>query len=360
MATKSSFVHIEAAALDETSNKEIVLRGVVSPASLELLMIDDYQREAMPLTSQSSILQALTEGKILPDIELGMRGQRYQLKDGVFVLRDPVYIIDGLQRVTTARHLQATNPEIVIRLGATIHFDTTKEWERERFRILNTLRLKVSPNVLLRNKREESPAIAMLYALCQDKGFPLSGRVAWSQRMTKGEMLSALGLAKVTGILHGHKAPTRRTSIYELVPALDKAVEIVGINNMRANITAFFSLIDECWGIRRVQYKEGAIYMRGAFLQVLARLLSDHTDFWRESDEKRLMVEAPLRRKLALFPIHDPQVVNLASSGGKSRELLYLLMRDHVNSGKRTRRLTSRLGDMATPVFAETEAFVEA
>lgn len=334
------------AALDDATNGDIILRGVVDPESLSLLQVDDYQREIMPLTALGSIIEALKEGEALPDIELGMRGERYRDRDGVFSLQDPVFIIDGLQRVNAALHLRTLEPDKAVRLGATVHFGTHKEWERERFRILNTLRSKVSPNVILRNKREESPAITALYSLClNDKSFVLHDRVSWRQRMTRGELVSALMLAKVVGRLHAHKAPTRRINIEELVPALDKAIEIFGVQAVRENTRAFFDLVDECWGIKRIQYKEGAAYMKGSFLHVLASLLSDHLDFWREPDEKKLVIEASLRRKIALFPVHDPQVTNLCGSGGKSREILYVLLRDHINSGKRSRRLKSRQGD---------------
>lgn len=349
VARKSQPVRIIHGALDETANHEIVLRGVIDPASLPHLCVDDYQREALPLSSLSSIIDALKEEETLPDVELGMRGENFGTeKGGVVVLLDPVYIVDGLQRINAAQHFLATNPKASVRLGATVHFGTTKEWERDRFRILNTLRSKVSPNVLLRNERENSKAVLMLFGLSTaDKNFVLHDRVSWSQRMKRGELLSALMLAKTTGMLHSHKAATRGTSIADLVPGLDKAVDTFGIQNMRGNIRAFFELVDECWGIRRVQYREGASYMKGTFLTVLAKILSNHHDFWQQdADERKLFVEASLRRKLALFPTNDPTVVNLASSGGKARESLYLLMRDHINSGKRTKRLTSRVADI--------------
>lgn len=339
-------VRILAGALDETEKGEIVLRGVVSPDSLTSLLTDDYQREAAPLTSLSSLLEALKTGETLPDIELGMRGERYTDKEGVIHLRDEVYIIDGLQRVNAAIHYRQENPESNSRIGATIHFGTNVEWERERFRILNTLRSKVSPNIILRNRREGSAAVAMIHSLSTTDSFVLCGRVTWSQRMMRGELISALSLAKVIGRLHAHKAPTKRTAIDELVPALDKAVEIFGIQNLRHNTRAFFDLVDECWGIKRIQYREGASYIKAGFLMVLARVLSDHVDFWRQPDEKSFAVEASLRRKIAQFPVHDPQVINLASSGGKSRDMLYMLVRDHINSGKRSKRLRSRQGDM--------------
>jgi hypothetical protein len=82
--------------------------------------------------------------------------------------------------------------------------------------------------------------------------------------------------------------------------------------------------------------------MRGTFLSVLAKLLSDHHDFWTGDDDKRLFVEAPLKRKIAQFPISDPEVRHLAGSSGKAREILYLMLRDHINSGKRTKHLKAR------------------
>lgn len=350
MNAKVTAIIVTNAALDELPNGEIVLRGVIAPSSLHLLQTDEYQREALPLTALSSILGAFENGETLPDIELGMRGQCFKEGEpGVFTLLDSVYIIDGLQRRNGAVHFMNRTANGQVHLGATIHFGTNKEWERERFRILNTLRVKVSPNVILRNKRDQSHAVLMLYGLTHnEKGFVMQGRVSWSQRMMKGELISALTLAKIVGVLHGHKARAKRSTIDELVPALDRAVELIGVQNMRGNIRAFFDLIDECWGVRAIQYREGATYMRGAFLSELARLLSNHTDFWRKPDEKVLFVDAPLKRKLALFPVNDPEVMRLSGGAGKARELLYMLLLDHVNSGKRTKRLTSRIGEVVS------------
>jgi hypothetical protein len=342
--------------LDELDGK-IILRGVIAPESLTHLQVDSYQREVAPLSSQKSILEALTLGEALPDIELGMRGQLTKDgKNGEILLLDPTYIIDGLQRVSTAVHFLGSGNKTA-RIGATVHFGTTREWERERFRILNMQRAKVSPNVLLRNRREDSRAVLSLYGLTQTtKDFVLHNRVSWGQRMNRGELISALTFLKVAGILHSHKAAGRSNSIDEIVPALDRTIEIVGLQNVRDNIKVFFDLVDECWGVRRVQYREGAVHMRGQFLFVLARLISDHTDFWHQPDEKKLFVEAQLKRKIAQFPINDPHVSNLASSSGKSREMLYMLLRDHINRGKTTKRLRSRIPDGMVDFENEAEA----
>lgn len=360
MVTSNTAVCILNAGLDQEEGGEIVLRGRISPDSFKHLLTDDYQREAAPISSQASILRALNNGGTLPDIELGMRGQRFKEgADGSFSLLDPVYIVDGLQRVSTIIHHLACNPDADVRLGAKIYFDTTRQWERERFGILNgSSRTKVHPNVLLRNQREQSRAMLMLYGLTNNtRDFVLNNRVSWEQRMKRGDLIGALMLSKIAGVLHSHKAAGKSSHIDLLVPALDKAVDVVGIQNMRENLKAFFDLIDECWGIKRVQYRESAIYMNGQFLIVLARVLSDHTDFWRQPDEKKLFVEAPLKRKLAQFPINDPEVVRLAGASGKARDILYMLIRDHINKGKTTKRLTSRKADSID--FSEDEEEAE-
>lgn len=356
--TQINPVKIINGALDEVKESPIgiILRGVITADSLHHLLRDDYQREAQPLTSQGRILEALEKGEPLPDIELGMRGENVTSREGNFFLKDPVYIIDGLQRVSTAIHFCQTNPGAVVRLGATVHFNTTREWERKRFHTLNTNRLKVSPNVLLRNMREENPGVLALYGLStNDKGFALHNRVSWTQRMAKGELLTATTFVKVVAMTHSHKVAGKGSAIDEVAPALAKIVQVFGVQVMRENVRTFFNLVDECWGIKRVQYREGAVQMKHAFLQVLARILADHYDFWQGDDEKRLFVNADLKRKIAQFPIHDPEIMRLSSSGGMARVILYNMFRDHINSGKRTKRLTPRVDVVALVAEDEDE-----
>lgn len=355
-------IRITHGALDERQDSpvSIILRGVVEPTSLNHLRVAAYQREAQPLSSQRSVLEALQNGHPLPDIELGMRGQNFSEVNGVFVLNDPIYIIDGLQRVTSAIHYLNGNPGTPPRLGATVHFNTTEEWERNRFHALNTSRLRVSPSVLLRNQRTESPAIGALFGLSvNDKSFPLYERVSWSQRMNKGELISGLTLCKVVGLLVSHKVASKRNNGDDLVPALDKAADVFGLQILRDNTKTFFGLIDECWGIKRVQYRSGAAYMRGTFLLVLARILADHRDFWSGIDEKRLIISRDLKRKIAQFPVSDPEVVRLAGTSGMASRLLYTLMCEHINSGKRTKRLTSRNPENAITKDCAEETIVD-
>ncbi len=336
-------VKIIAGALDELPDGRIILRGVLCTSALATLLSDDYQREAQPMSAQASILAAYDKGQPVPDIELGMRGQNFMSgKDDTFYLKDPVYIIDGLQRVTAARIFLNTNKTDTVRIGATIHFNTTKEWERERFQILNTQGLKVSPNVILRNMRDRSPVVLTLYGLTHnDQNFPLYRKVSWQQRMVRGELTSAMTLAKVTGYLHSHLAPGRYTTVSDLVPALDRGSTAVGIANFRANLHTFFGLLDDCWGVSSIQYSQGAVYLRLNFLTTLAMVLSDHEDFWT-NDDKKLFVNMDLKRKIGAFPLNDPEITRVATAGGMARRILYNLLVQHINSGKRTKRLTER------------------
>lgn len=342
-------------ALDEIAvegERRIILRGVIDPFSLQNLRVDDYQREAQPLQSQGSILEALISGEPLPDIELGMRGQSFDSQGDVTKLMDPVYIIDGLQRVTTALYVlnsKGLHPHI----GATIHFDTTKAWERQRFHKLNSSRLKVAPSVLLRNQRDESPLVRLLYSFTTATGSPLHNRVQWGQRMTKGELLSALTLVRAVGYLMSHKGSTQTVTMRHLLPAIDRTVATIGPRLMRENVTTFFDLVDQCWGLRRISYREGARHLRSTFLFSLAKVLSEHTDFWQQ-DDARLVVSADLRRKMKSFPINtDQHLSNLAGSSGKAGEILSLLLVEHLDSGKRTKRLTSRHG--RKPIVVDDE-----
>lgn len=352
MATDTTAVRVLKGALEDSPTRggTIVLRGVLDKRTLRHLRVDEYQREALPLASLVGLIEAFKRGDAIPDIELGVRTEKFKSPGDDFVLVDHVWIIDGQQRVNAALHVLAHDPDASIALGAKVHFGTTKAWEREHFRVLNQLRNKVSPNVLLRNQREDSPGIGTLYGLSKnDKTFVLHGKVSWSQRMLRCELLTALQLLKITGMLHSHKAAGRSVSVRDMSRQIDQTCEVVGGVIMRENIKAFFDILDECWGLKLVSYKEMAPYLRGTFLLTLAQVLSDHHDFWQQPDEKRLFVNVDLRRKLAGFPITDPNVANLTSAGGRAGLLLYGMIRDHINSGKRTKHLRARV-ERAAPV----------
>lgn len=335
MGTERTSIKLFSAALDEKDN-DIVLRGVVDPTSLSHLQVADYQREILPTKKINSLMVAIRKGGV-PDIQLGCRGGNFFERDGAFYVQDPVYIIDGLQRTTAA--LRLLEKGIVPHLGATLHFDTNEAIERERFRVLNVTRVKLSPNVLLRNARHESPIVMAIYQMCLSSQFALTRRVCWHQRMKREELLTAMLLMKVTGELHrrfGANLACRRQE--DLIPALDRLAARVGRSTVVGNIREFFETLDEAFKITQVVYREIAPSLRNGFLLSLALTFSRHEDFWKDA---QFVVSKDLRRKLALFPITDPHVSAMCSSSGSSISILAAMIANHFNSGKRTKRLRS-------------------
>ena len=339
-------VKIVKPSLDD-DKRQAVLRGVVSPETLGALRVDqNYQREGLSSSSRREIARAFeTRGK-LPDIVLGMRGDRFQVdEDSSVILVDPVYIIDGQQRRNTALEYLARFPEEPIRLGATVHFNTNVKWERDLFHALNLYQTKVSPNVILRNIKEESPLLATVYGLTRaDKEFALYGRVCWTHNMVKGDLISALSFTRLSLAIHAHLAAVIRSSAKEVPSACNNLTKAIGLPLARANVKEFWGVVDECWGLRNVQYKERTTHLRTTFLDSLTKVFSGHHDFWEGDGDRRLCVPLDLRRKLMKFPINDPEIMRLSGAGGQAREMLKILMVQHINSGKRTRRLSPRDG----------------
>lgn len=339
-------IKIESAALDEKGGR-LILRGVVAVESLPHLLVDDYQREVLSPKQRESIADALMHNNPLPDITLGMRGDKHSVRNGVFYLNDPTFLIDGLQRRETIMEFLSGNPEGSVRIGALVYLNSDKAFEKELFHVLNARRLKIAPSILLRNARDSNTGALMLWGLTtSERQFIMHKKVCWQQTRARGELVTALMFAKVALMLHAHKViPPSRGGVDEVLAALNALVESVGVQTIRENLRTFWGLVDECWGIARVRYHDKAPFLKGTFLEIMAKLLSDHYDFWEGDDERKLAVEASLRRKFHKFPVSDPAVTQLAGSAGKSQEMLYMMMRDHINSGKRHRRLKSRHGD---------------
>lgn len=341
------------AAMDDTVAEGtplgIVLRGSLDLGSLDALRVDDYQREEQKYSAQKNIRDALDHGQLLPDVELGMRGQHYTEREDNYTLRDAVYIIDGLQRISTIKEWMKQNPDKTPRLGAVVHFNTDEQWERIRFQRLNNNRKRVSPSVLLRNMRNDNRAILTLYGLCvNEQSFPLYDKVCWQQNMRRSDLITALMLLKVAGQLHSHVNTVGRVTGARIGKGnapeamsitLLRRMEIISMNTMRKNVHTFFSVIEELWGIRDIQYKDENSHMRGTFLKVLAKLFSEHTDFWRG---EQLFVSLNARAKIKKFALNDPEVRRLCGSGGSALDILYYKMTQHFNSGKRTHRLHPR------------------
>ena len=347
MAEKRESVKVINAALDETPQGEIILRGVVAADSLKLLKVDDYQREVLSNKKVMELKEALRVGSV-PAITLGMRGESFRERDGNWYLDDDVYIVDGLQRVTGGLQLLAEDSGVEPHIGVEIHFGTTQQSEREMFSKLNISQSKLSSNVTLRNARHEYPVMNTLYRLTTEKAFVMNGRVCWNQSMKRDDLISAVTFIKVIAMLHSHAGPGRGNNTSEIPKGLEKIVDNVGRNIFADNVRTFFDIVDQCWGVQRVAYREGAAYMRSNFLMQLARVFSDHPIFW---DEDRLCVNRSEIKKLSAFPTSDPEIARLASSSGSAAiELLYMVMVKHINSGKRTRRLVARRSANDIPI----------
>jgi hypothetical protein len=336
-------VRILKPSLDDVG-RQTVLRGIIDNDSLKDLRTDYYQRELMPESNRRDIITALENNTQLPDIELGMRGQTFTMPSSSLVtLEDPTYIIDGLQRVGSLLSHLAEFPTAKNRLGAIIHIGTTADWERERFHILNSSRIKVSVNKLLHNLQNDCAALATLHGLSKaEPDFVLHNRVCWRQRVARDHLITAANFIKVSLRLHAHLAPTRSAmNVDGLITASTRVADRIGLAMMRENTRRFWSTIDELWGVKNLTSRD-VPYLRGTFLSVLSDIFCNHTDFWAQPNEAKFVVPYQLKNKLKIFPIYDPEVIRLSGASGKAMEALYFIILTHINSGKRTQRLTPR------------------
>ena len=331
-------VRFENAALDDNpaSPEGIVLRGRVALSSLRFIKTDWYQRE---LELRADIEAGYRAGATLPDIDLGVRGQDFAFDGGDCAIVSPCYVIDGWQRVGNALRLIDSVGDIDIRLGAMVHFNTTAEWEHARFEALNRNRRQVSANVHLRNMRGSNAAVATLYGLSHNEAnCPVIDRVCWRQKLPPGDLLSAYQLAGLAGHLHDHKvAPS--SNVHRRAHQLLSVANAIGLPVFRYNCLGFLQLVEECWGLRGIQRRAGHAQTSEGFLTVLARLLSNHSNFW---NDEMLTVERRDRRKLAAFGLADPNVSRLTRGGPAGRDILTELLAKHMNSGRRNNRLTRR------------------
>lgn len=333
-------VKLQSASLDDRDG-DIVAHGWLDIDAIQNLRVGDYQREILESRGKKSTLRTAVEtGERLPDIMLGMRGQRYTSRGQTMVLEDDVFIIDGLQRVSALRKFAADNPEEAkkLRIGAEIRFGTTRDSETALFTTVNVKRKAMAPSVILRNQRNHSTGVATLYGLSMnDKNFSMFNKVCWDQQMHRGEILTAMTFAKVCITLHRQFAPGGRfiSSVSLLPRVADTMSSVAGLQNFRANIATFFEMMDAVWGIRGIKYTDRLTHTRGNFIVQLAGVLSDHEDFW---DGNRLVVDAQTKAKLKSFPIDDPTIMRLAGTGNTAGALLYRYFVDHLNKNKQTSR----------------------
>lgn len=371
MSEKSTpSVRLRNAGLTEV-NGEVIAQGFLDLDSINQLRVGDYQREVLKTTGSSrnrrtGIEIAVSQGARLPTIVIGMRGQNFRSSGDDILLYDPLFIVDGLQRVSALKEHANKHPEDIknLLIGAEVRFATNREVEKELFQTLNLRRTSMSPNVILRNLRDTHRAVLTLYGLStNDSTSPLFERVQWTQRKNRGELLTALSVVQVADTLHRHitpiglgKAPTGKgtgktsgSGALTRVTTLDRRANTIGLKTFRENVVEFFDALDETWGFRKIEYSELATHLRGNFMQVLAQLFSDHDDFWSGD---RLVVSALHKKRLALFRIDDPNIVKLAGGSNTTKPILYSLLRDHMNKGMKKNRLRARKEDASKEMDA--------
>lgn len=324
-------VVLEEAVVHETEG-EIVLRGIVRPSTVRNIQRPDYQREILSDSKIDALMEGHRAGRV-PDIDVNMRGTRFTpTNDGSVELLDDIFVVDGLQRMTAAVRLMASSPSFTPVLGAYVTIGKDEEWERERFKILNNDRTKLSPNVHLRNERKILPVINRLYRLTETNGFPLYHRVQWGQTRRKNDALTATVFVKTVGRLHSHLGAARGSNVFDVARALDEIGSRIGLGTLRDNAKAFYDLVEECWGMSGED--RSAVVFKGSFLAALATVLSDHPAFWDE-DGYELMFPGSMATKLKGFRVKDKTIEQYAGSGTASVSVLYELLLKRLNSSRR-------------------------
>lgn len=333
-------VRVTCGALDNWDG-DIALRGVIDPAHLIELWFDEYQREKLRSNKIDSLKNAYRSGTRLPDIELSLRNDKVMREgDGTFWLNTNPYVVDGQQRVLAAIDLMTEEPNIVPRIGALIHVGKSLEWERDRFEVVNLGQTRVSSNITLRNLRHKLVAARVLYELAtNDTEFVLRDRVTYGQNARKNDLISAVTLFKVSGMVHSHMGAGRSTNVIELAKGLEKILGTTNETVFAENMRLFFDIVDTAWGIRQTTYGSMATHVKINFLQALARLFSSHLDFW---EGERLQITSPVLKRLSRFNLADKGVKDLVSgsSGGESPNILFNLLKDRVQTASKP--LTSR------------------
>lgn len=326
--------------IEEKEN--FALYGQIDPMSLADIRDDDYQREILSEKKIKDLQTAMLRGERISPVDLGMRGDSYEERPrGTFYLDSPVYVIDGLQRITAAKRL-VERGEIYPALHALIHFETTPEWELRRFTKINTGQTSLSGNILLRNLAKSNEGARVMLKITSDTKFVLDGKVSWNQNMRRTDLIRATTYYKAVGRLMSFAGPGKSSPIDMATGGIDKMIAKVGRNVFIHNVRAFFLLVDEVYGVKTVAYRQEASQLKASFLSALAGVLSDHENFW---EGNRLEVPAPLKRRLAAFPIMDPYVRSLAAGTSGVIPLLEQKIIDHLNerSPKKSPRLKRRL-----------------
>src|SRR5512139_754824 len=336
--------------LSEDDKGEIIAVGFLDVDSMQHLLVDCYQREFLGSVNGkgkgTKIYQAVDGGVRLPSVVIGMRGQKFSSRGDTMYLEDPCFIVDGLQRIFTIKQFAHTHLTKAsgLRIGAEIRFNTTFETEKVLFHALNAFRTSMSGNVILRNKMDESKAIGLLHDLTfRHTRSPLFKKVQWNQRMSRGELFTAIALVRVVATLHSDNAGTlsaSRGNVDYSASVLDKTLDRVGEQIFRDNVTTFFEVLNEAFDTSHIEFREKATVIKTNFLLTMAQMFAEHVNFWHG---RRLVVASVFRKQLSKFPVNDQEVMRLSASGNMAIPLLYDILIRHMNKGKRVNKLVKKL-----------------
>ena len=327
----------------------VILRGDLDlVSSLGFLKWDWYQRkQGFSPAKLKQLTNKFAAGAEFPDIILGMRGHAYAANENKVTLKDPVYVIDGLQRWTAAMIVHDETPAIPVRLGAKIYFDTDIDFERIMFRDLNTHQTAMSANVILRNEKEVNRLAGSLYGLSMTNAqFALYRRVCWDQAATKGvsgDLVGGMTLLNVVVQLHAHIIGAFSATVLDKLQETDQRMlaNKLGLQQVRDNLVSFFDFVDNAWGIRRPGLvKTNAPHLQNGWLLTVAAILSDHEVFWR--DQQQLFISLPYQRDFKKIDPFDLELRRLAGGNTSGRQVLYSHILTALNKGTRTNRLVAR------------------
>jgi hypothetical protein len=292
---------------DDRETGQIIIRGVVDQDTLKYIDLDWYQREqGFSISHINEIVGAFYAGISLPDIEIGMRGQRVKTHGDTYSLLDKCFCMNGGQRLYAAAVAVAERPDVKIHLGAKTFLGTTEEFENDRFCKLGTTEVRISPSILLRNRKKASVAVRLMLAVSSNEEFALKSRVSWNQKKTAFELMNAYTLAQIIARLHAHKGgQLQSTKIMDLIDALDKVVARTGEDIFTQNMIRFFDAIDRCWTVRNLGRGDSRPHLSPRFLKVLAKLLSNYHDFWNDKERNEFFFPLKFIRHMKGMKVAD-------------------------------------------------------
>jgi hypothetical protein len=315
---------------DDEETKDMILRGVLDPATLKFIRLDWYQREqGFSKNHIDEIISGYILGNRVPDITIGMRGSRVKSSGDTYTLLDRCYCIDGGQRLAAASLAVKERPDIKINLGVKLYFNTNEEFENEMFCRLGTTQVRITPSVILRNRKKKSVAASQLLIVSKDDRFALKDRIAWDQVKTRHELMSGATLARIVGALHAHKGGAlKSTKPYQLLGALDALVIKISDETLIINVIRFFDTIDKVWSIRQLTgaRDEPRPHLNPKFLLTIASLMSRYSDFWDGKARNEFNCPDKFIRRLRGFKLTEylkPRAI--------PKDALYEILRKRLN-----------------------------